>query len=192
MLNLPVDPAPNTELFVNLDSVATSVLDGLRTQLTQTLDGQAAPLAAVIDPLQQQIVDGVLAQVGPQLKPLSDNVLKVVLNKQVRTSDSIEVTALSLEVLPAAAALADAPLATVDVGHVACGPNGRVVEAAAPAAPATKPEKPATKLPRGPAVIASGVAEEPEPWYDGLVGPAAAVLAAAAVGALGGFRGSHR
>ena len=192
VLNLPVDPAPNTELFVNLDSVATSVLDGLRTQLTQTLDGQAAPLAAVIDPLQQQIVDGVLAQVGPQLKPLSDNVLKVVLNKQVRTADSIEVTALSLEVLPAAAALADAPLATVDVGHVACGPNGRVVEAAAPAAPVKKPEKPAKKLPRVPAVIASGVAEEPEPWYDGLVGPAAAVLAAAAVGALGGFRGSHR
>ena len=190
VLDLPVDPAPNTELFVNLDRVATAVLDGLRTQLTETLDGQAAPLTAAIDPVQQQIVDGVLAQVGPQLKPLSDNVLKVVLNKQVRTADRIEVTALSLEVLPAAAQLADAPLATVDVGHVACGPNGRVAEVAQ-AAPAP-PEKPAKKLPRVPAVIASGVAEEPAPWYDGLAGPAAVVLLAAGAGALGGFRGSHR
>lgn len=190
VLDLPVHPAPNTELFVNLDQVATTVLDGVRTQLTQTLDGQAAPLAAAIDPVQQQVVDGVLAQVGPQLEPLSDNVLKVVLNKQVRTADSIDVTALSLEVLPAAAQLADAPLATVDVGHVACGPNGRVVEVAkaAPAAPATTSKE----RPRVPTVIASGVAGEPEPWYGGLAGPAAVVLVAAGVGALGGFRGSHR
>jgi hypothetical protein len=190
VVDLPVDPAPNTELFVNLDKVGTAVLDGLRTQLTQTLDGQAAPLAAAIDPVQQQIVDGVLAQVGPQLKPLSDIVLRVVLNKQVRTADSIEVTALSLEVLPAAAQVADAPLAAVDVGHVACGPNGRVAQVAQ-AAPAP-PEKPAKKLPRVPTVIASGVADEPEPWYHGPLGPAAVVLVAAAVGALGGFRGSHR
>jgi hypothetical protein len=190
VVDLPVEPAPNTELFVNLDQVGTAVLDGLRAQLTQTLDGQAASLAAAIDPVQQQIVDGVLAQVGPQLKPLSDNVLKLVLNKQVRTADSIQVTALSLEVLPAAAQAADAPLATVDVGHVACGPNGRVAEVAQ-AVPAA-PEKPAKKLPRVPAVVASGVADAPEPWYHGLAGPAAVVLLAAGVGALGGFRGSHR
>ncbi len=84
LLALPVDPAPNTELFVNLDAVATTVLDGVRSQLNQALEGQAAPLDAAIDPVQQEIVDGVLAQVGPQLAPLSDNVLKVVLEQAGR------------------------------------------------------------------------------------------------------------
>jgi hypothetical protein len=192
VVDLPVHPAPNTEVLVNLDSVATSVLEGLRSQLTNTLDGQAAPLGAAIDPVQQQIVDGVLAQVGPQLAPLSDNVLKVVLNKQVRTPDRIDVTALSIELLPAAREQLDAPLVAAEVGHVGCGPNSRVAavaEAAAPLAPAAP--RPPAKLPRVPSVVASGVAGG-TPWYDGLAGPALVVLVAAGVGALGGFRTSPR
>ncbi|MGA9749796.1 MAG: hypothetical protein WBQ50_20275, partial [Nocardioides sp.] len=193
LLALPVDPAPNTELFVNLDAVATTVLDGVRSQLNQALDGQAAPLDAAIDPVQQEIVDGVLAQVGPQLAPLSDNVLKVVLNKQVVTADRIDVTALSIELLPAARQLAEAPLVAADLGVVGCGPNGRVagVEQTAPAAAPPVRKRPPAKLPKVPSVVASGVAAE-QPWYDGLVGPGLVILIAGGVAALGGFRSSPR
>ncbi len=193
LIDLPVHPAPNTELFVNLDAVATTVLDAVRTQLDEGLDGQAAPLAAAIDPVQQEIVEGVLAQIGPQLAPLSDNVLKVVLNKQVRTEDRIDVTAMSLELLPAAREMADAPLVAADLGTVGCGPTARVagVQQTSPAAAPPAAKRPQAKLPKVPSVVAAGVAGE-RPWYDGLAGPALVVVIAAGVATLGGFRSSTR
>ena len=188
VLDLPVDPPPNTELLVDLDTVATSVLDGVRKNLDTALDGNLAPLNAAIDPVQQEVVDNVLAQLAPQLAPLNDDVLRVVLNKQTRTADSIQVTALSVEVLPAARELTGFPLGAVEIGRVSCGPNGQAVEQAAPPARVQKP-RPQPRLPKMPTVVASGVAGEEKPWYDGLLAPAGLVLLAA-TGGLVGYRRS--
>lgn len=183
VVNLPVDPAPDTDVLVNLDGVVDTVLAGLREDLTTTLDGQLAPLSAVIDPVQEQIVDAVVAQVAPQLAPLSDNVLKLVLNKQTRTADSIEVTALSLELLPAARDFTDAPLATAEIGRVRCGPAGVVETVEAPTT--VENARPRPKLPKRPTVVASGVAGPQQPGYDGLVAPAALLALAVTSGAIG-------
>jgi hypothetical protein len=183
VVNLPAAPPPNTELLVDLDTVATAVLAGVRENLNTALDGNLAPLNAAIDPVQQEIVDGVLAQVAPQLAPLSDNVLRVVLNKQTRRAGSIQVTALSLEALPAATEVAGFPLGTAEIGRVSCGPNGQAVEAAPPAR--GQKARPQPQLPKMPTVVASGVAGDERAWYDDLIAPAGLVVLATTVGLLG-------
>ena len=135
LLDLPVEPAPNTRVVTDLGAVTDAVFAGVRTQLESALQGQAAQLTGLTDALQQQVVDAVLAQAEGRLAPLEDNVLEVVLNKQERPVEGrIEVTALSLRLLPAAEAAGIAGgLAAVDVASVGCGPNG--VVAAPPALP---------------------------------------------------------
>jgi len=144
LLDFPVHPAPNTRLVTDLDKVVGLFLDAVRRDLNNTLDGQAAPLAAAIDPIQEQIVDAAIGQIAPQLKPLEENVLSATLNAQTRpTVDSIRVTAIHLEVLPAASAQLGAPLAQADLANVTCGPNGQVTRTSQP-------------LPAVPTVIDSG------------------------------------
>ena len=144
LLDFPVHPAPNTRLVTDLDKVVGLFLDAVRHDLNNTLDGQAAPLAAAIDPIQEQIVDAAIGQIAPQLKPLEENVLSATLNAQTRpTVDSIRVTAIHLEVLPAASAQLGAPLAQADLANVTCGPNGQVTRTSQP-------------LPAVPTVIDSG------------------------------------
>jgi hypothetical protein len=144
LLDFPVHPAPNTKLVTDLDKVVDLFLTALRADLNNTLDGQAAPLAAAIDPIQEQIVDAAIGQIAPQLKPLEDNVLSATLNAQTRPAiDSITVSAIHLEVLPAASAQLGAPVAQADLANVTCGPNGRVT-------PTSQP------LPAVPTVIDSG------------------------------------
>ena len=133
LLDFPVHPAPNTRLVTDLDKVVGLFLDAVRHDLNNTLDGQAAPLAAAIDPIQEQIVDAVIGQIAPQLKPLEENVLSATLNAQTRpAADSITVTAIRLEVLPAASSQLGAPVAQADLANVACGPNGRVTRTSQP------------------------------------------------------------
>ena len=137
LLDLPVQPAPNTRVVTDLGGVTDAVFAGLRTNLENALQGQAAQLATLTDAVQQQIVDAVVDQVQGQLAPLEDNVLEAVLNKQERSGGRIEVTALSLRVLPAAeAAGVSGGLASIDVATVGCGPNGTVAAPPAPAEPA--------------------------------------------------------
>ena len=144
LLDFPVHPAPNTRLVTDLDKVVGLFLDAVRHDLNNTLDGQAAPLADAIDPIQEQIVDAAIGQIAPQLKPLEENVLSATLNAQTRpTVDSIRVTAIHLEVLPAASAQLGAPLAQADLANVTCGPNGQVTRTSQP-------------LPAVPTVIDSG------------------------------------
>ena len=155
LLTLPARPAPNTHVTTSLSSLATTVLDTLRTDLNSSLDGAAAPLTTLTDAVQKQIVDGVVKQADGQLAPLEKNVLDITLNKQVRpTADSIQVTALDASVLPAAAPVAGSDLAHLTIGHVECGPSGRV----APAAAAPAPAKKAAPLPTA---VSSGLASAP-------------------------------
>lgn len=155
LADLPARPAPNTHLATSLSSVATLVLGTLRTDLTTSLNGSATPLTGLTDAIQKQIVDNVVKQADGQLAPLEKNVLDLTLNKQVRpTADSIQVTALDASVLPATAPVTGSDLAHLAIGHVECGPSGRVAPAAAPPAPAKK----AAPLPTA---VSSGLATAP-------------------------------
>lgn len=129
VVDLPVNPPANTRVLTDLDVVLTTVLDALRTDLENTLDGALKDLGQVTEALKQQVVDTVIAQVAPQLAPLEDNVLEVVLNEQDATADSVEVTALSARVLPAAQDFAGDALVSLDLGRVSCGPNARMADA---------------------------------------------------------------
>jgi hypothetical protein len=144
LLDFPVHPAPNTKLVTDLDKVVDLFLDAVRNDLNNTLNGQAAELKQAINPIQDQIVDAVIGEIAPQLAPLEENVLSATLNAQVRPAiDSIKVTAIHLEVLPAARAQLGAPVAEADLANVSCGPNGRVTRTS-------------QSLPEVPTVIDSG------------------------------------
>ncbi|HET8560027.1 MAG TPA: hypothetical protein VFL69_05875 [Marmoricola sp.] len=174
LVHLPVNPPPNTDVVVDLHKVLDAVLQGVRTDLTTTVDGQLAPLADVTDQVKQQVVDNGVAQVDQQLQPLSDNVLRIILNEQSRPAPgAIEVTALDLTVLPAAQPQLHRTVAHARIGTVTCGPEGRV---AAPAQPAVKPPRHA-KVPRA---VPAGEATLPPG-----TGPDHAALAGA--GALAGL-----
>lgn len=128
LLDFPAEPAPNTEVVTDLDEVVNLLLEGLRTDLTNSLDGLAAPLAGLIDPVQDNLVDTVVAQVAQELKPLEDTVLRATFNKQTSSGPGqISVTALDLAVLPAAAeSPLAAPLVEAIIANVTCGPNAQV------------------------------------------------------------------
>jgi hypothetical protein len=146
LLSLPVHPAPNTRITTGLDGVAVAVQDALRSRLSTALAGALGPLAAAVD--RAAVLDNVLANVGSQLAPLDQDVLSGTLNRQVRAgAGSIEVTALDLDVLPAAAAFGPQPL-SVRLGSSTCGPGDRVAPVARPRpvarlqAPARRPVVP--------------------------------------------------
>lgn len=151
IVSFPAEPAPNTKVVTGLDKVVTVVLNALRTQLNQGLGGIADPLNVITDQLQAQLVDTVLAQVAPQLAPLEQNVLDATLNKQSGGGNFIDVTALDLQVLPAARQFIDTSLVDLKAGRVTCGPNGRVAAAAAP------PARPKVKTPKKNPIVPTSV-----------------------------------
>ena len=124
LVTLPTNPPPNTRVVTDLGVVVQSVLDALRTEFETAIDGALGPLTAIIDGA--EVLAEALEQVGEALAPLEENVLEITLNKQERpASDSIQVTALDLHVLPAAEA-AGIELIGAQIGETACGPNSRV------------------------------------------------------------------
>jgi hypothetical protein len=174
LLDFPVHPAPNTRLVTDLDKVVNLFLEAVRNDLNNTLDGQAAPLGSALDPIQEQIVNAAIGEIAPQLAPLEENVLSATLNAQTRpAADSISVSAIQLDVLPAARAQLGAPLAEADLANVTCGPNGRVTRTSQP-------------LPEVPTVIDSGATGEPGHAADYALGAGALLLAG--VGGLLAYR----
>lgn len=139
LAELPTRPEPNTRVPVNLDAATQAIVDAVRRQLEGPFEGALAPLAALPQELQDQVVEALVDATRAQLlAPLGDNVLDLVLNKQTRTGpDQIRVSAVDLSVLPAARDELDAPLARVQIGNVVCGPNGGVAVAAPAAAPSS-------------------------------------------------------
>lgn len=123
LVRLPVDPAPNTKVVTNLQGVATAVEKALRTQLSDALAGALGPAVSAVD--QATVLNNVLAQLSSQLTPLQQNVLSATLNEQTRGAGSIKVTALHLQVLPAAQQFVHAPAVDLKIGTVTCGPNGQ-------------------------------------------------------------------
>lgn len=142
LADLPAHPAPNTVVPVDLDKATAVILGAVETQLTRMFSdarssepGPFAPLAAVPEALQDQVITALVDATRDQLlQPLQDNVLELVLNRQDRTgADHIKVGAFDLQLLPAAREQLGASLARVQLGNVACGPNRRPAPQAAPA-----------------------------------------------------------
>jgi hypothetical protein len=181
LLDLPVNPPPNTHLVTDLSKVLTTVISALRTNLSTAFDGQLSPVnAALLDPIQEQVVDNVVTQVEANLGPLEENVLDITLNKQARpTSDSIRVNALDLQLVPAAQAQLDASLASVQIGNVVCGPSGRIAQtSAAVEAPQAQPAMPTA--------VSAGLATAPGQHAPGDDSHNGIVLAALAMMLAGG------
>ena len=139
-------PKPNTHLFTNLSDVMNAILDGVDTDLTNSLQGNASPLKQLTDAVRQNIVTQVHTQLEKQLAPLEQNLLDITLNQQVHpTPDSIKVRALNVDVLPAAKAqLNGNPLANLQIGNAACAP----VASAAVSPPQAAPPRSRTRRPR--------------------------------------------
>lgn len=134
LVDLPANPPANTHLLVNLDTVTQSLIDAVTVQLNNTLAGPTtgSPLAALatalgtgLQTLQDDLVTQLVKQLQPALQPLQQNVLDVTLNKQVVSDGGrkIDVTALDLQVLPAASAFTGSSLISGQLGEVTCGPN---------------------------------------------------------------------
>jgi hypothetical protein len=136
LLDLPVHPEPNTHLTTNLSDVLDMIAEALTDDLNESFDGAGAPLNALIDAFQENIVTAIREQVESNLAPLEQNLLDIVLNRQLRpTDDSIKVRSLDLTVLSVLEDQLDAALVNLQIGNAACGPSGRIAAAAAPEAP---------------------------------------------------------
>lgn len=128
LVEFPASPDPNTKVLTDLDEVVNVALDAVQTDLNNTLNGLLAKLSPAVQALQDNIVSTLVAQIADQLAPLEDNVLDATLNKQTVSSDGtqVEVTALDLEVLPAARQFGGFSLLSADIATVSCGPNTQV------------------------------------------------------------------
>jgi hypothetical protein len=181
LADLKPHPDPNTHVPVELDRAAGAITAALKTQLTNMLaapgagNGPLAPLATAVTAVQTQVIDAVVANTRAQLlKPIGDQVLDLTLNKQSRpTPDSIRVSAIDLQVVPAAKDQLGASLASAQIGNVVCGPSGR---AAAPAAAAPAAPKAAPKLPTA---VSAGYGDMPAKYAGQDDGHTADVILAA-------------
>lgn len=190
LVDLPANPAPNTHVVGDLGQVATLVETAVQTQLNAVLSN--LPGGVVLPPLVDQAaaLDSALATLGQQLKPLQDNVIDVVLNKQTKSApDQIEVTALELDLLPVAQQFGVTAF-NLAIGTSACGPSGKVAapEPTPTPVPKKNPKPPVpTSVPAGQATAAPATAPAGDgPGWSGTLGLAGLVLlGAGAVGAVG-------
>lgn len=169
LIDLPVDPSVNQKVVTDLSGVVDAILDGLRTQLTNGLNGALKEVDGVTKELQTQLLEPLLTAVSEQLAPLEDAVLDITLNKQTRSPGSISVTALDAEVLPAAKQFIGSSLAHLTIGTSKCGPNSPA-QKAAPHAPEAK-NPPAEAPAAVPTVVTAGI----ESYDDGSAGRIALV-----------------
>lgn len=171
LLSFPVNPDPNTKVGTNLDAVLRDVVEGVESNLDDELD-------MVTEPVKRDIIEGVVAKVTGQVGPLEDNILEGTLNKQSRSNDTINVTALDLEVPGAAEEQLGASLLTLKVGDVSCG-TGSSQPGGGPVAGATR------QNPQAPTVVTSG---EPGANDEGLpAGAVGGILALLGASALVGY-----
>lgn len=182
LVNLPANPPPNTHVLTDLDAVLNAVLDGLRTNLNTTLDGLLGPVGdALIPAVQTNLVNTLVAQVADALAPLEENILDITLNKQTKTADTIEITALDLQLLPVAAQfIGGSSLVAAEIGTVSCGPNGKKVVDEPTPTPTDDP------TPEVPTVVDSGVrGSGSNTARDVLVATGALMLLAGTAGLIG-------
>lgn len=164
LVNLPANPPPNTHVLVDLDTVTQTLIDGLKQEVTTAVKGALGPLAGPLQTVQDQLITTLVQNLQPALKPLQENVLDITLNKQATSHQGkkIDVTAMDIQVLPAAKQFAGSSLVGAQIGHVTCGPNGRVQAAPTPPKHVTPPKhNPAPAPPKVPTQVNSGLAGDP-------------------------------
>lgn len=188
LVNLPANPPPNTHVLVDLDKVTQTLIDAIKVELDTAVAGalKSLGLGDVLQQVQDQVVTTLVANLQPLLKPLQENVLDITLNKQSTGDEgrSIDVTALDLQVLPAAKQFTGSSLISGVIGHVTCGPNSRVITPN-PEAP-QNPESPA--LPDVPTVVDSGLAGHQDHTARNVLGATAALMLLAGTAGLVGYR----
>jgi len=174
LVKLPVTPAPNTKVVTDLDALTGQLLQRIRSGIAPALleDDVLGPILTPLEGVTSQLT----TQLGDALAPLEQNVLSLTLNRQVVGDGRIAVTALDLQVLPAARQFVGTDLARVQVGTSVCGPNGRVARpvsnppAAAPPAAKAPPAKN-----RPPAAVPTAVPAGVETAEEGRAGTTALV-----------------
>jgi hypothetical protein len=186
ILNLPANPPPNTPAVVKLDTVTQSLIDGLKVELNTAVQGALAGLGlgSALQSVQDQVVTVLVANLQPLLQAVQDNLLNIMLNKQVSSDGGkkIAVTALTIDVLPAAAQFAGAALISGEIGKVTCGPNARINTPNPPTTPTpTDNEKP-------PTVVDSGVAGQADHTARDVLAATAALMLLAGTAGLIGYR----
>lgn len=196
LVDLPVNPNPNQKVVTDLNGVVDEVRDALVTQLTNGLDGALAaladPIELVVRTIQDSLLDALLDALDPLLSALEEQVLDITLNKQVVGDNgrSIEVTAIEILLLPAAANVLGAEaLLTGDIGWVSCGPNARAGITPTPTDPPTDGPTPPGDTPDVPTFIQSGV-DNGNGNAGAILFGAAGLLAAAGTASLLAYRRS--
>lgn len=187
LVNLPANPPPNTHVVTDLDVVLDTVIDALKVDLNTTLNGLGAPINLILDPVQDALVDGVIAQVADALAPLEDNILDITLNKQTKSKGKIDVTALDLQLLPAAAQFTGGSLVAAQIGHVSCGPNSKVTDNTPSASPTPTPTETAG-TPEVPTIVDSGLAGNGDHTARDILTATAALMLLAGTAGLIGYR----
>lgn len=187
--NLPANPQPNTHVLVNLDSVTQTLITALTTEIETVLQGQlaGAGLGGALQQIQDALLAPLVAQLQPLLQPLQENVLDITLNKQSSGDGgrSIALTALDLQVLPAAQQFTGSSLISGQLGSVTCGPN----TAASQNPPGTNPGNPGDgDIPEVPTVVDSGVAGDGDNTARNVLGATAALMLLAGTAGLMGYR----
>ncbi|MGN6253348.1 MAG: hypothetical protein ACTHNS_16200 [Marmoricola sp.] len=191
LVDLPANPAPNTHVVVDLNKVTQTLIDGIKQELNNAVNGQlkaiGVPAGTLLQTIQDQVVTTLVDNLrDPLLTPLQQNLLDITLNKQ-STGDagkSIDLTALDLQVLPAAKQIAGSSFISGAIGHVTCGPNGRLTASTPTPAPPSEPPVP-PQTPSIPRHVDSGLAS-----YDGGSDANVWIAAVAALLALGGGAGT--
>ncbi|NYG59071.1 hypothetical protein BJ980_001994 [Nocardioides daedukensis] len=192
-LDTNVPPSPTGTPLLSSTALLDHILPSITDSLTDTLlDGALRP---VLEPL---LLDGLLGQLidairEPLLVPILDGlltdaltdagILSIVVNKHVPSAngEAITVTTLDIEALKAIEPLA----IDLELGKVACGPNGT-----APIAdPEPTPEEPKKDLPDVPTKVTAGVDSESGAANSG-AGLLAALLALGTAAGVVGFRRS--
>jgi hypothetical protein len=184
LLNLPANPPKDTNLLINLDTVTQTLIDALKVELNTAVQGALAPLGlgALLQTVQDQVVTVLVQNLQPLLQAVQDNLLNITLNKQVSSDGGkkISVTALTLDVLPAAAQFTGSSLISGEIGKVTCGPNTRTVVTPTTPTP-TDNEKP-------PTVVDSGVAGQADHTARDVLAATAALMLLAGTAGLIGYR----
>jgi hypothetical protein len=191
LLNLPANPPPNTHVLVDLDKVTQTLVTALNTELDTAVAGalKGLGLGGALQQVQDQVVAQLVANLQPLLKALQDNILDITLNKQ-STGDngrSVDVTALDLQVLPAAKQFAGSSLISGVIGHVNCGPNTRPAAVSPPSQP-SQPTVKGPKTPDVPTVVDSGLAGHQDHTARNVLGATGALLLIAGTAGLVGYR----
>ena len=152
----------------------------LETALDGALVGLGPVLDALLDPVKAALLVPITDALAPVFDALEENILDITMNKQTVSEGGrkIEITALELDVLPAAAQFTDSALVSGEIGKVTCGPNTRV------AAPPTD-DPTDNPTPEVPTVVDSGVSGQGDMARNVLVATGMLLALAGTAGLIG-------